>query len=240
MINIKAEKSYFVYLSAPPGYSFSEGVCNDNVPGHECPHTSASIFAYNYRKKNRFLLRGSDRRRLQRSPPPSDTAGNDVLEPTEDDLELGVTEGRSIKCVAVDRTGMPDGRIDVGVFRFGDVSFAKTKVDLKLDLIRPDVVYRRLQEGNISLHQDNRVLQSEMVQVEGYSYDLTLKDKESIGKVTSEVSVYVLKLYDGTTLSLWILSPTHLSSQQTSTGSSSEFRSTTLKEWSRTRCRFSS
>ena len=211
MINIKAEKSYFVYLSAPPGYSFSEGVCNDNVPGHECPHTSASIFAYNYRKKNRFLLRGSDRRRLQRSPPPSDTAGKDILEPTEDELELGVTEGRSIKCVAVDRTGMPDGRIDVGVFRFGDVSFAKTKVDLKLDLIKPDVIYRRLQEGNISLlhlDQDNRVLQSEMVQVKGYSYDLTLKDKESIGKVTSEVSVYVEIIYDGIILSSRTCSPT--------------------------------
>ena len=116
MINIKAEKSYFVYLSAPPGYSFSEGVCNDNVTGHECPHTSASVFAYNYRK-HRFLLRGSDSRRLQRSPPPTDAAGNGILEPTEDELELGVTEGRSIKCVAVDRSGMPDGRIDVGVFR---------------------------------------------------------------------------------------------------------------------------
>jgi len=206
MINIKAEKSYFVYLSAPPAYSFSEGVCNDNVPGHECPHTSASIFAYNYRK-SRFLLRGSNRRRLQRSPPPSDA--NEIVEPTDDELELGVTEGRSIKCVAVDRTGMPDGRIDVGVFRFGDVSFAKTKVDLKLDLIQPDVIYRRLQEGNISLldsDRDNRALQSEMVQVKGYSYDLTLKDKESIGKVTSEVSMYVLKLYDGIILSLWILS----------------------------------
>jgi len=205
MINIKAEKSYFVYLSAPPGYSFSEGVCNDNVPGHECPHTSASIFAYNYRK-SRFLLRGSDRRHLQRSPPPTDAAGNDVLEPNEDELELGVTEGRSIKCVAVDRTGMPDGRIDVGVFRFGDVSFAKTKVDLKLDLIQPDVIYRRLQEGAdgslLDSDQDNRVLQSEMVQVKGYSYDLTLKDKESIGKVTSEVSVYVEIIYDGIMLSL--------------------------------------
>jgi len=202
MINIKAEKSYFVYLSAPPGYSFSEGVCNDNVPGHECPHTSASIFAYNYRKKNRFLLRGSDRRRLQRSPPPSDA--NEIVEPTDDELELGVTEGRSIKCVAVDRTGMPDGRIDVGVFRFGDVSFAKTKVDLKLDLIKPDVVYRELYGSLLDSDQDNRVLQSEMVQVKdkGYSYDLTLKDKESIGKVTSEVSVYVEIIYDGIILSL--------------------------------------
>ena len=114
---------------------------------------------------------------------------------------------------------------------------------MKLDLIQPDVIYRRLQERDRSLldsNHDNRALQSEMIQVKGYSYDLTLKDKESIGKVTSEVSAYVEIIYDGATLSLGYCHQ-HISLRNKfQTGSSIEFRSTTLKEWCRPRCCVSS
>ena len=132
---------------------------------------------------------------------------------TEKEIELGVTEGRSIRCTTVDRQGMPDSRLDIGAMRGGDVEFDSTEVDLKLNLIKPELVNgkkrRRLRDGGEEdgeeelsllemiqesvlegLHHGGRDLQSQMVKIEdgGYSYELKEEDKTAIGKVTSEVS----------------------------------------------------
>lgn len=88
-----------------------------------------------------------------------------LFEPTEEEEELSVKEGRSIKCVSVDSAGMPDARIDIGAIRFGDVTFKKTQVDIKIDLIQPKRKRRGLQD----------------------SFKLKDEDKYAIGIVTSEV-----------------------------------------------------
>ena len=128
---------------------------------------------------------------------------------TEKEMELGVMEGRSIKCTTVDRQGMPDSRLDIGAMRGGDVKFASTEVDLNLNLIKPELINgkkRRLRKGEElsllemiqesvleGLHHGGRDLQSQMVKIEdgGYSYELKEEDKTAIGKVTSEVSSMV-------------------------------------------------
>ena len=102
---------------------------------------------------------------------------------------------------------MPDSRLDIGAMRGGDVEFDSTEVDLKLNLIKPELVNgkkrRRLRDGEElsllemiqesvleGLHHGGRDLQSQMVKIEdgGYSYELKEEDKTAIGKVTSEVS----------------------------------------------------
>ena len=132
--------------------------------------------------------------------------------PTGKELELGIREGRSSKCVSVDRSGMADSKLDLGVMRNGDVLFADTSVEMKLDLIRPDIVVRgrgqELQGHDVSkslsemileryVERYGRVLQSRMPvhSKNGVNVYLMEKDeKEAIGIVTAEVST--MKWYD--------------------------------------------
>ena len=174
MIDIKSDRSYFVKVVAPERYAFSSGVCNDDIMGHECLYNenAANKFASGYdnrrrrgrrikkkRRRQRLLLRGGAGtyaadyniiRNLQQSP--TNLGGgkfgssSTLFEPTEDEIKLSVKEGRSVKCVSVDSSGMPDARIDMGVMRFGDVTFTKTQVDIKMDLIEPKSWRRGLQD----------------------------------------------------------------------------------------------
>ena len=76
LVDIKVDRSYYIWATAPEGYAFTSGVCNDDVPHWEC-----------------------DR------PNPTDKHA------------LGIREGRSSRCVVVDRTGLPDSTLDLGDLR---------------------------------------------------------------------------------------------------------------------------
>lgn len=211
LIDIMVNRSYYVYLRAPAGYLLSGGVCNDKVPGWKCTYSAASVFAKGYHDKNnnnrksRFLLRGSSfwggkgsRPDLQgrllsgaNAIPTGQVANANAnaaknTKPSVDELELGISEGRSSRCVAVDRGGMPDSRLDIGLMRLGDVHFEDTNVELKLDLIQPEIEVRGrtlmevIQEKLMERH-GVRDLQSNF-------YVLDREDEEAIGIVTSEVS----------------------------------------------------
>ena len=196
LINIKINRSYYVKVTAPNGWLFSGGVCNNDIPGRECPHSSANKFAEGYRADTiQMFNTGGYRRGLRaKGIPDLETIGK----PTDKELELGIQEGRSIKCVSIDRTGMPDSRLDLGVMRIGDVKFDDTDVELKLDLIQPKIEGRgRERERSLSEVISERVwatlgreLQSNQVQLKDgmYVYELKSEDKEAIGIVTSEVS----------------------------------------------------
>lgn len=213
LVNIKVDRSYLIWAKAPAGYMLTGGVCNDDIPGKECPSSSAKLFAMGYNRRR--FLRGSGSSHKNRILQRGDAMGGGgsssqgkMATFTEKEMELGVTEGRSIRCTTVDRQGMPDSRLDIGVMRGGDVEFASTEVDLKLDLIKPELVNgkkRRLRDTeelsllemiqesvSEGLHHGGRDLQSQMVKIEdgGYSYVLKEEDKTAIGMVTSEVSFH--------------------------------------------------
>ena len=213
LVDIRVNRSYFIWAKAPEGYLLTGGVCNDDIPGKECPSSSAKLFAFGYNRR-RFLRGGgsNNKNRILQRGNTIPSQGGKMATFTENEIELGVTEGRSIRCTTVDRQGMPDSRLDIGAMRGGDIEFASTEVDLKLNLIKPELVNgkkrRRLRDGEEDgeeelslleliqesvlegLHHGGRDLQSQMVKIEdgGYSYELKEEDKTAIGKVTSEVS----------------------------------------------------
>ena len=90
-----------------------------------------------------------------------------VYKPTEAEMELGVQEGRSERCVSVDREGRPDSNLDIGVFKVGNMWFDDTEVELKLDLVDANIdpsmvgnrgISRRRQSPNQSRRAKSRAL----------------------------------------------------------------------------------
>ncbi|KAL7541396.1 hypothetical protein ACHAXR_010888 [Thalassiosira sp. AJA248-18] len=112
------------------------------------------------------------------------------IPPSAEELELGIPEGRSSKCITVDYDGKPDSHLDIGVMRIGDVSFDDTDVQLNLDLLKLEGKsgqQRSLLDGIVE-----RILMdpaSEPVRMADgtLAYVLKKEDKDAIGIVTSEV-----------------------------------------------------
>ena len=118
MINIKVNRAYYLQATAPVGYLFTGGVCNDSVPGWTCPKPKNSNVAVPSMKSLHEL-------RLSYSDRFAHNGGEDAL---------GLRTGRTAKFVSVDRTGRADGNLDLGVMKVGDVKLDKTEVRMTLDL----------------------------------------------------------------------------------------------------------
>lgn len=192
LIDIKVNRAYFIWVTAPKGYLFSGQVCNDEIPGKECNYDS-DVDKFKYRR----WLRGS--RALCSAPfwcghEKENAKGhipspNIEIPPSDRELQLGIEEGRSEKCVSIDRNGMPESNLDVGVMRTGDHWFSDTTVEMTLDLIEPDIVVRGRGLRSFFQGVKERALQSNKVKRldDGtYSYVLLQKDKEAIGIIASE------------------------------------------------------
>jgi len=187
-MDIKVNRAYYIYVTAPGGYLFSGGVCNDEVPGWECTNTAS--------KERRSLRVGTtsvvgQRRRLNNGADPKGLHTPDTyIPPSKEELGIGLQAVRSEKCVRVDRFGKPESHLDLGAMRIGDIKFADTDVELSVDLIKPEIEVRGRRR---SLLDDvwERILQQDLVKTQNedgsYSYVLLQKDKEAIGIVTSEV-----------------------------------------------------
>ncbi len=126
--------------------------------------------------------------------------------PTPEELALGIRSGRSSGCVNVDRTGLPDSRLDVGVMRIGDIEFSNTEVELNMELVdAPELETRLLQfMAEQNNHRPNDLpsvtQQSDLSPVKekvedalkgngvgsSVGFVLLQKDKDAIGVVTAE------------------------------------------------------
>ena len=176
LIDIKVNRAYYVYVRAPEGYLFSGGVCNDDIEGWDCGDTDLALARrYGGRPLRRGLEGAASDQWEERAPPDGADGAPAHVPPSERELEIGIREGRSERCVRVDVDGLPDAHLDVGAMRVGDSIFGDTDVALNLDLIRPRWRGLRQKVGG-------RVLG------EGEGYVLTEEDMDSIGDITSEVS----------------------------------------------------
>ena len=170
LIDVKVGRSYYIQATAPEGYLFSGGVCNDEYVGWECEYSSAEKFAQGH----------NSRRRLRVGNGPS----RDMAEAT-----LGIPEGRSQKCVTIDPQGIADRRIDLGVIRVQDARLAvraETGVELALSVdaetefnmdasdTGPGRRWRSLMEG------------ARIREAPGRKVELGRKEMEAIGEVTAE------------------------------------------------------
>ena len=188
------EKSYFIVVRAPDGFLLTGGVCNDAVPEWRCRYSAADMFvqAYNTdggRRGRRSLLSrheyqnlsfGGLARRLIRGSSEPIALGRRWLS-YEEDANLGIREGRSERCVSVDRSGFADSLLNVGVLRVGDNQLDATEVDLDLDLDGKEVS-RMLQDR--FLRDNARPIEIEDGQV---TFTLLQSDKDAIGEITAEV-----------------------------------------------------
>mmetsp|Transcript_4969 Transcript_4969/g.10434 ORF Transcript_4969/g.10434 Transcript_4969/m.10434 type:complete len:883 (+) Transcript_4969:271-2919(+) len=131
LTNIKVNRSYFITATAPQGYLFTYGICNDDVAGWECD--------YRVRRLNRAERYADKGGRLLQAETAEGGGGSDeaaaglALTPNEAGNSLGISTGRSTKCISVDKSGFADGPLDLGVMRLGDSKEAVTKVALLLD-----------------------------------------------------------------------------------------------------------
>eukprot|EP00804_Cyclotella_cryptica_P026172 CCRYP_009765-RD/>CCRYP_009765-RD protein AED:0.17 eAED:0.17 QI:465/1/1/1/0.71/0.62/8/239/692 len=99
---------------------------------------------------------------------------------------VGITSGRSSSCIAVDRFGIPDQSLDLGVMRIGDSKAAETDVALVLDFDDAVSSQRSRKRGLKEMIADATELpRDEHSNVRRYL--LAEKDKNAIGSVTAEV-----------------------------------------------------
>jgi hypothetical protein len=105
LTNIRVARSYYIQVSAPVGYLFTGGVCNDDIVGWECPiYNSNDNLANNNNTDTNSRRRRRRRRRLVEEEDESTTlaAGTGTLitnpnatEPSDRDLDIGIRVGRS-------------------------------------------------------------------------------------------------------------------------------------------------
>lgn len=197
LTNIRVARSYFIQVSAPSGYLFTGGVCNDGVEGWECP-TLAGSFA-GTGNNGRGRRRWTSRHLVSTTSP---IVNPDAALPSVRDLEVGIREGRSLKCVSVDAAGVPEARLDLGVMRVGDLRFDDTDVNIGLDMAS---VRRGLQHHSTSQFEDRSLMEGVQDRVTArygrglesrrkkinkdgrFVYELADREVESIGEVTAEV-----------------------------------------------------
>lgn len=101
LTNIRVARSYYVQVSAPMGYLFTGGVCNDDIVGWECPiYNSNDNLANNNNTDTNSRRR---RRRLVEEDESTLAAGGtgtlitnpNATEPSDRDLDIGIRVGRS-------------------------------------------------------------------------------------------------------------------------------------------------
>ena len=107
------DRYYYLKVTAPDGFLFTSGVCNDDVSGWECD--------YSTNERNR-----SRRRRVQEG-------ANDNEDKSYFENALGIKSGRSTKCVYVGyQDGTVQAPVNFGVMRVGDHRMVRTKAALVL------------------------------------------------------------------------------------------------------------
>ena len=105
LVDIKVDRSYYINVKAPMGYLLTGGICNDEIGGWECDQG--------------LMSGGRKRRRRVQQQQQQDSKQLELWQHNE--TKLGIPEGRSSKCVSVDKTGLTDSTLDIGVMRLGDV-----------------------------------------------------------------------------------------------------------------------
>ena len=103
LTNIRVARSYYIQVSAPMGYLFTGGVCNDDIVGWECPIYNSND---NNVANNNTDTNSRHRRRRRRLVEDESTlaAGTgtgtlitnpNATEPSDRDLDIGIRVGRS-------------------------------------------------------------------------------------------------------------------------------------------------
>lgn len=116
LVDIKVDRSYYINVKAPMGYLLTGGVCNDEIGGWECNTDD-------YDQGGLMMMSGGRQRRAQEQQQEQDDPKQQQLELLwqHNETKLGIPEGRSSKCVSVDKAGLTDSTLDIGVMRLGDV-----------------------------------------------------------------------------------------------------------------------
>ena len=156
-------------VDAPNGYLFTSGICNDNERGWECEY-------YN----------GSNKRMLKDS---TDIHSKESAQGKKMNTEyaLGITSGRSIDCITVSDTGIPDKELNFGVLRIGDNKVANADVALVLEFDDDDDVASNKRLLKEMVRDAVELARRDEVSSTVRRYLIDEKDKKAIGSVTAEV-----------------------------------------------------
>jgi len=166
----KVDRYYYVQATAPDGFLFTSGVCNDDVPGWECD--------YSLMIEDATPVDG--RRSLQSVTQNATSSG----------VPLGISSGRADKCVFVDRFGVVEASINFGIMKVGDTQGLETNVALVLDFDADASEGSAAEPGRhlkealrratvIDEHDDGITVTTR--------YLLGKRDKAAIGTVTAEI-----------------------------------------------------
>jgi hypothetical protein len=177
LVNIKVNRSYMVQVNAPDGYLFTSGVCNDDYPAFECEYFDAAPSD-----------NGRNLRSLENTGGRTDGGyqGNNKSDNAPVNILLGIPKGRSSSCITVDREGLPDGQLNLGVMRIGDTREVETNVALVLDFDDATSATGRALKSMLDRA-------TKVVEEDGRTrYLLRDQDKTAIGSVTAEVLASIL------------------------------------------------
>ena len=164
------ERFYYVVATAPPGYLLTSNACqskydNDpNSPFH-CDYENA-VVPPDERRKRRNLLPAARRR-------------GQVATQAEE-VEVGIQQGRSQECVYVDKYGIAQSFIELGIMKLGDMQSVSTEVGLNLSFDSGSISRRLLRNAmKIDVVDDGTIVTTR--------YLLREEDKKAIGAVTAEI-----------------------------------------------------
>jgi len=238
LINIKINRSYYIYATSTEGYLFTTGICNDDYPGWECKANEAGkedneeeeqekeekdsnsdsaaapskrrlvnpIDNYNSARGHSFFGRLLGRMLNQSSDDiDKSSASNQATEALLQYQTMGIPEGRSDRCVNIDRRGLPDFALNMGVMHIADPhTQKKTEVKLSMDIETVEAINNRrlvelikeLRERKEKQVQRKRALRGADDDTEEDDENYFLledKDIEAIGSVTAEVIATTLQ-----------------------------------------------
>ena len=153
-------------VDAPNGYLFTSGLCNDNENGWECEYHNGS---------ERMLKATTDVHSKE----------SQQAKKMNTEYALGITSGRSIDCIAVSDTGIPDKELNFGVLRIGDNKVADADVALVLEFDDDVASNKRVLKEVVrdAVESVRRDVDSSTVR----RYLLGEKEKKAIGSVTAQV-----------------------------------------------------
>ena len=189
LVDIKVDRSYYINVKAPTGYLLTGGICNDELLG------GGQQWACGNHNNGDGVGTNSYGEVVAEWIPQQQQSQKqlEVALWQHNETNLGIAEGRSSKCVSVDKGGLTDSTLDIGVMRLGDVTTFvvgyHVVLDRDVDTMTTTVDIFDDMKNNLILSRRRRSMQKEamMMMEQQPSPPLSTEDLDAIRNVLTEI-----------------------------------------------------
>ena len=192
LVDIKVDRSYYINVKAPTGYLLTGGICNDELgEGQQQKQQWAcgnhGVLGADYGEVVAEWIPQQQQEQEKESQQLEVAA---LWQHNE--TNLGLAKGRSSKCVSVDKAGLTDSTLDIGVMRLGDVrTFVvgyHVVLDRDVDTMTTTVdTFDDMNNNLILSRRRRRRMQKEGMMTMEQPSSLSTEDLDAIRNVATEI-----------------------------------------------------